>query len=268
MINNVPINADPRELVVTEELLVSDGYLFTKPEDYHPYCPVDYTNDTSAEICWLGDTSLALMDVNTELPEVISTYNSWIKSFVEEYGFDGLRIDAAKHVPETFWPDFCAAAGVYCIGEVFAQDMPFVPSARLTTTRLFCDVLTVSPPLRRTCKRYADVMDGIMNYPVYFGMMDAFQLPGPANMSSLVDVLTKVNETLPDTHALGVFIENHDLPRFANTTVDPQLQFTTLAFQFVIDGIPIVYYGQEQGFRGIADPVRSLVFRQSVVSRR
>lgn len=87
-------------------------------------------------------------------------------------------------------------------------------------------------------------------------MMDAFQLPGPANMSSLVNALEGVNKTLPDPHALGVFIENHDLPRFANTTVDPQLQFTTLAFQFVIDGIPIVYYGQEQGFRGIADPVR------------
>lgn len=96
-----------------------------------------------------------------------------------------------------------------------------------------------------------------MNYPVYYGMMDAFQLPGPANMSSLVSALEGVNSTLPDPHALGIFIENHDLARFANTTVDPQLQFTALAFQFVIDGIPIVYYGQEQGFTGIADPVRA-----------
>jgi alpha-amylase len=61
-----------------------------------------------------------------------------------------------------------------------------------------------------------------------------------------------------DTHVLGTFIENHDLPRFANTTVDPQLQMTALAFQFVTDGIPIVYYGQEQQFHGIADPVRPL----------
>ena len=111
---------------MTKELLVSDGYLFTNPEDYHPYCPVDYSNATSAEFCWLGDTHLALMDVDTELPEVISTYNTWIADFVKTYGFDGLRIDAAKHVPETFWPDFCEAAGVFCIGEVFAQDLPFV----------------------------------------------------------------------------------------------------------------------------------------------
>lgn len=53
-------------------------------------------------------------------------------------------------------------------------------------------------------------------------------------------------------------MENHDLPRFANTTVDPQSIFTALAFTFVSDGIPIVYYGQEQNFHGIADPVRLL----------
>ena len=118
---------------------------------------------------------------------------------------------------------------MFCIGEVFGEDLP-------------------------TALRYASNMDAIMNYPVYFGMMDAFQLPGPQNISSLVSAMEGVNKTLPDTHSLGIFMENHDLPRFANTTVDPQSIFTALAFTFVTDGIPIVYYGQEQGFHGIADP--------------
>lgn len=50
----------------------------------------------------------------------------YIKSFVEEYQVDGLRIDAAKHVEPDFWPGFCnedGAAGVFCIGEVYGPDI-------------------------------------------------------------------------------------------------------------------------------------------------
>lgn len=49
----------------------------------------------------------------------------------------------------------------------------------------------------RTANKYATSMDSIMNYPLYYGMMDAFQLPGPANISSLVEVMTAVNTSLP-----------------------------------------------------------------------
>ena len=40
---------------------------------------------------------------------------------------------------------------------------------------------------------------------------------------------------------LGNFLENHDLPRFRNTTADPQLAYNALIAQFIFDGIPIVY---------------------------
>lgn len=74
----------------------------------------------------MGDQKLALMDVDTENPTVVSTFDAWIADFVKKYSIDGLRIDAAKHVPATFWPGFCKAAGVFCIGEVFTSDIPFV----------------------------------------------------------------------------------------------------------------------------------------------
>lgn len=73
---------------------------------------------------------------------------------------------------------------------------------------------------------------------------------------------------LQNTHVLGTFIENHDLPRFANTTVDPQLIATAVAFSFVTDGIPVVYYGQEQNFHGIADPVRAHLLRLTLFPSR
>lgn len=38
-----------------------------------------------------------------------------------------------------------------------------------------------------------------------------------------------------------------------------------MVFNFMSDGIPIVYYGQEQGFHGNSDPVRQrLLFRRLV----
>ena len=80
------------------------------------------------------------MDVNTEHPDVVSQLQDWIPKYVAEFGIDGLRIDgtsrcspprmrhadqetAAKHVRSDFWPGFCGAAGVFCIGEVYGDDM-------------------------------------------------------------------------------------------------------------------------------------------------
>ena len=72
---------------------------------------------------------------------MISGYSTWIKSLVQTYNIDGLRIDAAKfvfcraamldclidanyrHVDAAFWPQFCGAAGVFCMGEVFGDDI-------------------------------------------------------------------------------------------------------------------------------------------------
>jgi alpha-amylase len=71
----------------------------------------------------MGDEKVALVDINTENPKVVDAYEAWIGPFVQEYGIDGLRIDAAKHVRKDFWPGFCAASGVFCIGEVFGDDI-------------------------------------------------------------------------------------------------------------------------------------------------
>lgn len=38
-----------------------------------------------------------------------------------------------------------------------------------------------------------------------------------------------------------------------------------MVFNFMSDGIPIVYYGQEQGFHGNSDPVRQLLLFRSLV---
>jgi alpha-amylase len=77
----------------SEASLAKQDITFKKPEHYHPLCWIDYSNQQSAENCWMGSQELPLMDLNTENPEVQDTLKTMIKQFVQEYQVDGLRID-------------------------------------------------------------------------------------------------------------------------------------------------------------------------------
>lgn len=67
------------------------------------------------------------MDLDQSNPKVADTLINWVKGYVTEYGIDGFRIDASKHMPIDFQHRFCEAAGVFCIGEVYGDDVKYVP---------------------------------------------------------------------------------------------------------------------------------------------
>ena len=72
---------------------------FNSTAQYHPFCWVDdYNNQTNVEQCSLGNTVVTLQDLNTEDPNTIQVFNSWIKGLVADYGFEAIRIDTVKHV--------------------------------------------------------------------------------------------------------------------------------------------------------------------------
>jgi len=150
-------------------------------------------------------------------------------NLVQEYGIDGLRIDAAKHVQAQFWTSFCDSAGVFCLGEVFGDDIGLASS-------------------------YQQNMDAVLNYPLYDAIVQAFSIPGPANMSGLGAVMGQIQNSFKDTTVLGNFLENQDVSRWHSLSVDPQSLYNAMILTFMSDGIPIVYYGQEQGLDGAADP--------------
>ena len=160
---------------------------------------MDYSNITSEQDCWLGDTNVYLPDVKTEDQTVVSTYQNWISQLVQEYSIDGLRIDAAKHVNNGFWPGFCSAAGVFCIGEVFDAD-----------------------PHDASQYQGDQAMDSILHYPIYQALVDAFALPGAQNMSAMTDMISQCKSLFKDPTVLGNLLENQDVPRWANTSVDEQ----------------------------------------------
>ncbi len=195
--------------------------------------------------CWLGDkydsfpsaffrpiltlrSIVSLPDVDTENPFVIKTYNDWIKSLVSTFGVDGLRIDTVKHVQKSFWSGFKSAAGVFSIGEVFNGDASYTYA-------------------------YQEQLDGLLNYPLYYPMIRAFQ-DSRGSMSSLSTAISTIQKSCRDPTLLGTFSENHDNARFLSKTNDLHLNMNVIAFTILAGGIPIIYQGQEQGFSGGNEP--------------
>ncbi|ORX98302.1 glycoside hydrolase superfamily [Clohesyomyces aquaticus] len=190
---------------------------------YHSACTINYAVQSSVEQCEIAN----LPDVDTTKTEIRTLYQNWIKSLVGNYSFDGVRIDTVKHVEKDFWPGFSSAAGVYSIGEVFDGDPAYVSG-------------------------YASLMPGLLNYPIYYPMNNFYQQKGSAQ--AMVDMHNTISNSFPDPTALGTFLDNHDNPRWLNQKNDASLLKNALAYVILSRGIPIVYYGTEQGYSGGADP--------------
>lgn len=66
--------------------------------------------------------------------------------------------------------------------------------------------------------------------------------------------ITSQQNLFKDVDALGIFVDNHDNPRFLNGNSDWRLFKSALALALTSRGIPIFYYGSEQAFSGGPDP--------------
>lgn len=190
---------------------------------YHAACNIDYSNQTSIENCRIAN----LPDLNTQSSEIRTLLNTWVSWLVKEYSFDGVRIDTVKHVEKDFWPGFSTAIGAYSVGEVWDGDPTYLAG-------------------------YARLMPGLLNYAVYYPMNNFYQQKGSSQ--ALVDMINTVSSTFPDPAALANFADNHDNPRWLNQKNDQTLLKNVLAFVILSRGIPILYYGTEQGYAGGADP--------------
>lgn len=207
-------------------------HLFNRASYYHKYCPLDnLNNQTETEVCWMGDCKITMPDIKTEDPWVAGQMRTWIKSMVANYSFDGLRIDSVKNVNKDFFPPWCAAAGVFCMGEV-------------------------SDGLYNYTYPYQKYMDSVLDYPLYYSLNRTFQRA--SNMSDLVSNMAACTNGgmygCKDPTLIGTFIENHDNPRFPFLTKDMSLVKNAIAFTILSDGIPIIYQGQEHHLDGGDDP--------------
>lgn len=197
---------------------------FNSESYFHDFCLIDYSDIDSIQTCWEGDNIVSLPDLRTEDSDVYDIWNDWIADVVSSYGVDGIRLDSAYELNYNFTPTFEDAAGVYLVGEVFNGDP---------------DVVTP----------YQQYMSGLLNYPAYYWITQAFQST-TGSISNLVNGINTMKAQAEDTTLYGSFLENHDNPRFPSYTSDITLAKSAIAFTMLMDGIPIIYEGQEQHYNG------------------
>ncbi|ODN83783.1 alpha-amylase AmyA [Cryptococcus wingfieldii CBS 7118] len=213
----------------------NDGtLLFKDPSNYHDRCDIDYSDEDSIRQCWLttGDDNgaVAMMDLKTEDDTVAGVLKDWIKEYAENYDIDGLRVDASRHMGTDFQHDLCAAAGIFCIGEIFEDNTSYVAGFQGD-----------------------GALDATLGFPMKTGLIDTFT--GSDTTSTLAGYISDAAQYYADPTVIGTFLDNHDLPRVNSLTDDTTLVWNALVGQFLYGGIPIVYQGTEQDIAdGPGDP--------------
>jgi len=149
-------------------------------------------------------------------------------------GVDGFRYDAIKHVPETFLRDLLARdakAGTYTLGEFYDADAGTVADyQKLGFASLF-------------------------DFSLKTAMNDAIM--SGRGLDRVRSVLERYGE-IPAPDEVGLFLDNHDVPRFANGSLSEEdgRERTVYGLRalMTLRGIPVVWQGTEIAMRGGGDP--------------
>ena len=189
-----------------------------------------------------------LDDLLTEHPRVVQGFIDIYGQWIDDFGIDGFRIDTAKHVNSEFWQAFvpamlarAKARGIpnfHVFGEVY--DPEAAGLARFTRV-----------------DRYPSVLD----FAFQSAAVDA--IAGTAGTDRLERLFfLDANYEGGEAAALQLptFLGNHDMGRYAwfVRKARPQISDAELlkrvelahALMFLARGVPVVYYGDEQGFSG------------------
>ena len=196
-------------------------------------------NYVSALEGWFANVLPDLAQENPLVAEYLLQNALW---WAESGGIDGFRIDTFPYVPRTFWAYynnglFSTYPHFFTVGEIYNSD-PTVTSYWAGGQTGF------------------DGIDTGLTTPFDFPMNSAIRevVAHGASAKKIVDVLRQ-DRLYPHPELLVTFIGNHDMKRFL-TDADGSYEKLKLAFSLLatLRGIPQLYYGDEIGMTGGADP--------------
>jgi glycosidase len=175
---------------------------------------------------WRGHHGL--VKLNLRNPAVREHLFGAVRTWVEAWGIDGLRLDVAEDIDPDFLRElarFCRAlrADFWLLGEAIHGDY-----RRLAT---------------------GSMLDSATNYELYKGLYSSHN---DRNYFELAFSLNRqfgeggIYAGLP----LYNFADNHDVTRVASTLREPAHLYPLHALLFTVPGVPSVYYGSEWGIAG------------------
>ena len=148
------------------DLPISSFIPFNLQEHYHTYtdamCDGHWNEQIFKENCRIS----GMPDLNQENDYVKETLKSWLKSMINDYGFDGVRYADVPNVPKWFWGEFTEAAQTYTLGIVG------VNQGTENDVKYIAD--------------YQDYMDGVGDYPLFYNLRSALCNQDMRNLDSYI----------------------------------------------------------------------------------
>ncbi|BBH67383.1 alpha-amylase [Actinoplanes sp. OR16] len=180
---------------------------------------------------WLKGTAFeghgSLLELDHSRPEVADhvtrVMNHWL-----DRGASGWRLDAAYAVPPRFWRDVLAPVRkahpeAWFVGEVIHGD--YAAYLREST------------------------LDGITQYEIWKAIWSSLN---DRNLWELAWAIKRHQDVVAAGTPM-TFVGNHDVTRIASKLDDERHLAHALVVLFMIGGVPSIYYGDEQAFRGIKE---------------
>lgn len=197
---------------------------FNNPAWYHHYGDITDWNDPFQV---LNNDLGGLDDLNQDNADAREAIKNAYKTWVQDTGADGVRVDAARSIPKDFLAEFEEYLGVPTFGEIFVGDVDYVSD-------------------------FQNYEWGVLDFPLFFQAREVFA--HDADFSTVKEIFDQ-DSKYKDPNRLITFIDNHDRDRFLCLADDDfQKMRLALTFLFTVRGIPDIYYGTEQNCYGGGKP--------------
>lgn len=214
--------------------------------------PIYYHNRGNSQ--FNGENSLygdffGLDDLFTEHPKVVQGMIDIYKEWITNYAIDGFRIDTVKHVNIHFWRAFSDAILEHA--ESVGRDEFYI----------FGEVYSGNEQLLSYYTTDSD-LPGVLDFRLQGSAREFVPRGGSAAMlTGLFEYDDFFIDEDSNAYSLPSFIGNHDMGRFGyflredhdgNLSDEEMLARAKLAhaLMFLSRGVPVLYYGDEQGFTG------------------
>jgi glycosidase len=215
--------------------------------------PIYYHNRGNStfhgESSTMGDF-IGLDDVMTENPRVLRGFIEIFGDWIDKYDIDGFRIDTAQHVNPEFWQRFVPAMQA----RAAARGIP--------NFHIFGEVYTpVFDPAKLAGHTRVDGLPAVLDFGFALGVRET--VAGSTGTERLAELFADdavYQGGAAGARQLPTFISNHDAGRFGyfvrkakpGAADEEVLRRVILGYAMLMTlrGVPVIYYGDEQGFAG------------------